>query len=362
MRTLRKVAPISSRQVAQQDDPWRRNRPTATIVLNSLDDVVPMSGENAAAVSLWGESLWNATRVAREKKDVRGNNKVFVTGGASAIQRIWHTYGIRPNVVFAPDTETDLPDWCHHPTLPSIIVRAPPVQINRTLLSAERSDGYAAEFPTPIQAPLAELINPSAKLKSLLVLHRVRIPSNVGALVRSAVNLGYDAVLLDRCADMLSEKVVRASDGTVVSPLCKIVQTNESSFSAIQQAAVANRLLPLFAVPSQAAEDVFSVAKTFHTANIHHRSMQGDPSMILGPMLVLGSESEGLRELQQQWSIPVKLVSVAIGNAQIDSINVAVAGSILMNHFQPAADVRFRALSERHAQLEKRLLEMQPSS
>jgi tRNA G18 (ribose-2'-O)-methylase SpoU len=358
MRGAKYGAPLGSRTggVAQQDDAWRRHHPSTTLVLDSIDDEAVVAGPGT--LPLRGETLWNAARVAREKKDMRGHSKVFVTGGATAIRRIWHDYGIRPNVVFAPDTEPELPPWCKHPTLPSIVVRTSPVQINRTLLSAERNDGFAAEFPSPMLPPLVDLLNPNTQLKSLLVLHQVRIPSNVGALVRAAVEYGFEGVLLDQCADVFNEKVVRASDGAVASPSCKIFIADAAStpFSVMQQAAMSNRLLPLFAVPSQTAEDVFSAARGFHSANAKHRSPKGDPNLILGPMLVLGSESQGLRQLKKLWTIPVKTVSVAITNAQIDSINVAVAGSILMSHFQPSAEARFCALAARHAELERKLI------
>jgi tRNA G18 (ribose-2'-O)-methylase SpoU len=285
---------------------------------------------------------------------------VIVTGGAAAIRRMWYDYGIRPNVVFAPDTEPELPAWCtSHPTLPSIVVRASPVQINRTLLSAERNDGFAAEFPAPVLPPLIDLLNPQTALRSLLVLHQVRIPSNVGALVRAAVEYGFEGVLLDGCADVFSEKVVRASEGAVASPACKVFQAGDDDsapFAVMQHAALSNRLMPLFAVPSQNAEDVVSAARQFHTSNAKHRTPGGDPNLVCGPMLVLGSESQGLRQLESQWGIPVKTVSVAINNAHIDSINVAMAGSILMNHFQPAAEARFSRLAIRQAAVEQALL------
>ena len=58
------------------------------------------------------------------------------------------------------------------------------------------------------------LQSPPAQLQRLLVLQGVQEPGNVGALIRSAAALGWDAVCLDAgCSDPFSEKAIRASRG-----------------------------------------------------------------------------------------------------------------------------------------------------
>jgi tRNA G18 (ribose-2'-O)-methylase SpoU len=324
----------------------------ATIVLDDLNQSFPLT----ASVSVSGQQLWNASKIAREKSELRESNKVFVTGGASTIRRLWRKYRIQPNVVFVPDNAAAVPAWCFEQDLPSVIVRASPVDINRQLLSAELNDGYAAEFPLPVPAPL-ELATqkpeehlatrmPPTKLKSVLVLYRVMVPSNVGTLIRAAVDRGYDAVVLCGCADPYSEKVVRASDGCVMAPGLKLFHIPDASTAVpiIQQIATAHDLLPIFGVPTEqsGAESPFTVAKKFHELNRKY------PDRTLGSMVVLGSESMGLDALENDWTMPFQAVSIPMTNHFVDSINVAVAGSILLHQFRPAAMAEFDRLAEVH--------------
>lgn len=329
-------------------------KPTQTIVLENMDDTVALT----SSVSVTAGSLWNSTRVAREKREVREQNKVFVVGGAKAIKRIWHEYRIRPNVVYVPNTE-DVPSWCTETDLTSLIVRCSPVDVNKKLLSAERNDGFAAEFPMPVQPPLDDALekseggNPTRKINAMLVLHKVMIPSNVGMLVRAAVEFGFDSILLDRCADAFHEKVLRASEGVLLNPKVKVFQMKEEgklpSAPAMQQMALNHQLLPIFAVPSQEAEPLFTVAKRFHETNIRNAPF---PNRKLGMMLLMGSESKGLVNLESEWTMPYQPVSIPMQNASVTSMNVAAAGSIIMQYFRPNAQKEFEKLLERHEQLE----------
>ena len=68
--------------------------------------------------------------------------------------------------------------------------------------------------PQPLDAVLTAI--PDAPPVTLLVLHEVRDPGNVGTLIRTADAAGADAVLLTpTCADPFAPKTVRASVGSV---------------------------------------------------------------------------------------------------------------------------------------------------
>ncbi|KAG5477824.1 hypothetical protein LSCM1_05126 [Leishmania martiniquensis] len=355
-----------------------------------------------------GQHLWTATKLLRSNKHMRKANAACVVGGASAIRRIWRTYNIRPHVVYVPKTESAVPAWCLEEALPTVIVRCSPVDVKRHLLSAEYSDGYAAEFPLPencvteataLLAPppepaQSETLVPSTSdtrspsdtpsptgpqaarplhspfahhaVGAMLVLVGLRIPSNVGLLLRAAADMAYDAVVLVNCADPTQEKVLRASDGTALSPTLRIYETEvaeQACVSLLSGIAAQHHLLPLLAVPSQEVEPAFEVAKRFHVCNAtkkeaaapvvsgdasvaHSNSLRAPPPPRLGAMVILGSEARGLRDLKGQWGVPYQLVSLPLPNAMVDSLNVSVAGSVLMHLFRPGAAPHFTRLVE----------------
>ncbi|CCW62600.1 unnamed protein product [Phytomonas sp. EM1] len=345
------------------------------VVLQDLDASIslPMSDQVVRA-----RALWNSSVVARSNKHARRSQGVCVVGGAKAIRRIWRDYGIQPNVVYVPNTEPAVLPWCLEESLPSFIVRCPPVEVKKHLLSAEYSDGYAAEFPWyPSQLSPAVALFASDDtagegftatersttasmpcdergtklIRSMLVLVGLRIPSNVGMLLRAAVDLSYDSVLLVNCVDPFQEKVVRASEGAAYSPRLQLFEMADttSCVSFLNNIALQHHLLPLLAVPSQEVQQAFDVAKQFHTHNARQRQRARDgtaasstPAGTIGPMLILGSESEGLRGLDNGvWTSPYQLLTLPLPNAIVDSHNVTVSGSILLNLFRPDAEAHF---------------------
>eukprot|EP00672_Neobodo_designis_P024545 CAMPEP_0174833430 /NCGR_PEP_ID=MMETSP1114-20130205/4233_1 /TAXON_ID=312471 /ORGANISM="Neobodo designis, Strain CCAP 1951/1" /LENGTH=400 /DNA_ID=CAMNT_0016067313 /DNA_START=36 /DNA_END=1234 /DNA_ORIENTATION=- len=327
------------------------------IVANNLDSVVHLS----ASRTVTSQSLYANACHVRENAHARAQLGSCVVGGSSAIRRIWHQYGVRPTCVFVPD-DVPVPEWCVNGPTPTIVVRADPLMINEKLLSSNQCDGFAAEFDLPAMPSLLDLTtSPDAapeteiadapkpvSFSRVVALHKTRNASNTGNVIRAAVDLGYDAVILDRCADVFNEKVLRASDGAVFCPTFRTYQLKEKGpadpIELLQHAAVAHRLLPILAVPSPDAEPVFSVAQRLH----YHNKDKAEGSLErLGAMVVLGSEARGLEELQESWQIPAKLASVNLDNALVESINVAFAASIMMHHFRPAAVAEFDDLFKR---------------
>ncbi|KPI89190.1 hypothetical protein ABL78_1682 [Leptomonas seymouri] len=362
------------------------------LVLDDVQDTYALSPTQ----QLHGQWLWNGTRVLRCNTHLRQSNAACVVGGASAIRRIWRTYRIRPTVVYVPNTEPGVPAWCLEADLPSVVVRCSPVAVKRQLLSAEYSDGFAAEFPLPVNTvsdaasllatapeeaagvttaikdettvPQADrpLHNPFGHhaVKAMLVLVGLRIPSNVGALLRAAVEMGYDAAVLVNCVDATQEKVLRASDGTALSPTLRIYETDateQASVSLLSSIAAQHHLMPFLALPSQEVDPAFEVAKRFHMYNNSNdrqkvdgvvdnakgaakNGLQAPTPPHLGAMVVLGSEAQGLRDLRGTWGVPYQLVTLPLPNPMVDSYNVSVAGSVLLHLFRPAAAEHFGRL------------------
>eukprot|EP00758_Cryptobia_borreli_P018903 Tbor_TRINITY_DN7628_c0_g1::TRINITY_DN7628_c0_g1_i1::g.1005::m.1005 len=381
-----------------------------TIVLDGNregNDAVVIRGDNDKPLKLLHSDIWKASVLVRATPHVRDHYKVAVTGGEETIKTIWCEYGIRPNVVYIPDDLKEIPDWCVTMAResPTIIYRARGADINRVLLSADFNDGFAAEFPIdaiPQMDPLSLTLplkdgNVATRINSAIVLQQLRIPSNVGILLRAALEQGYDTVILDRCVDVYSEKVIRASGGAVLSPKLKVVQIkstgdaaadDERSLAIIQKMAVVHRLLPLAAVPDQSAPPISDVVRKMffydrqkeiagqrgaqqgeNAISAHIGGKEGPgtsasnpcsgasagPSHI-GPMLLLGSESQGLVNLLSKWNtteegrsqlINYQLVSLEmINNYVVGSMNVGVAGTILMHAVRPQAFVELNKLAE----------------
>ncbi|RNF11147.1 putative RNA methyltransferase [Trypanosoma conorhini] len=321
---------------------------TGPILLEDLDGVARMTPEFAVS----GRQLWNSTKLLRENRHLRRSSQACVVGGADAIRRAWREYKIQPHVVYVPNTEPAVPAWCLQEELPSCVVCCSPVDVNKSLLSAERGDGYAAEFPIPTSPSLEAFVGPQklTRLASALVLVGLRIPSNVGVLIRAAVDMGFESVILDDCVDLFHEKVLRASGGAVFAPTLKVFETRGASASLLSRIALEHQLLPLLAVPSQTAEPAFNVAKRLHESNAARRQKcdagAGATNAHLGPMLILGSESKGLESLAGEWTVPHRVVSLPLPNSSITSINVGVAGSVLLHAFRPAAEKHYASLSE----------------
>jgi TrmH family RNA methyltransferase len=156
-------------------------------------------------------------------------------------------------------------------------------------------EGLAAEVTLPASQDL------SGK-NYLLVLDKISDPGNMGTLLRSALGLGWDgAIILDGSVDPFHEKAIRASMG-------------------------ASFFLPL-AFFSEEALCSFLLDKGYHG---YLADMQAEAfsttDFVLPLALFLSSESQGFspfaEKLCRKISIPMK--------QQVDSLNVAVAGGILM--------------------------------
>ena len=128
----------------------------------------------------------------------------------------------------------------------------------------------------------------------------IQDPGNIGTLIRSAHSFGYNAVILNnQCADLYSDKVIRSTQG-------------------------AHFHIPVF---SMEFEEVVQVAKksglqlvgTYLT-----QETQEIPSNHI--CLCLGNEGSGLnKDYQSKMD-----VNSLVETSNFESLNVAVAGSILM--------------------------------
>ncbi len=144
------------------------------------------------------------------------------------------------------------------------------------------------------------------KHRKLLLCENISDPGNLGTLIRSAAAFEFDlVVLVGDCADAYSPKTVRSSAGGVFS-----LTVAESEIEEI--------------LGFVAYEKIVLIA-----ADVRGKPGKMPTHVKKGKfMLAIGSESEGLSEI---------VLKKAVINSRIDhsrkveSLNAAVAGSILMN-------------------------------
>lgn len=134
----------------------------------------------------------------------------------------------------------------------------------------------------------------------ILLLEDVQDPDNVGALIRSASAFGFDTVVLsNKCADIYNDKTIRASKGSIFQ--INIIRT-----------------------------DIYEFVKKMKEQNykvyITELTSEANPKLEENIILVLGNEGQGISQVMRELSD----YSLTIKTKNVESLNVNVAGSILM--------------------------------
>ncbi len=156
--------------------------------------------------------------------------------------------------------------------------------------------------------PLPDLDGVLRDARRIVIAERVDNPTNVGALVRSAVALGADAFVLDHdSSDPLARRALRVSMGTSLMLPHTRVRSIAELIDALHRLDVATCAL----TPDASAENIVDVAR---------RLDSNDRIAVL-----LGSEREGLavetmRTVRHRVRIPMA--------DPVDSLNVAAAAAV----------------------------------
>ena len=134
----------------------------------------------------------------------------------------------------------------------------------------------------------------------ILFLDEINDPGNMGTLLRTALAFSYDLVVLsENCVSIYNEKVVNSSKGAIFQ--IPVVKGKLKDYKGTHKILVSN--LSKNAVPLDEVE----LPEKF--------------------VLVLGNESHGVNK--ETRLLADQEIIIPINN--IDSLNVAVAGGILMN-------------------------------
>lgn len=143
--------------------------------------------------------------------------------------------------------------------------------------------------------------------KRYLLLDRVQDPGNVGTIMRTALALGYDQVIMSKdCVDLYNDKVIRSTQGA-------LFQMNVCVMDLVE------------VIVHLQKHGVNVYGTSLHQAlSINEYEKQEKMAF------VMGNEGQGISQTvleacDQALYIPIQ---------SIESLNVAVASAIVMYHFQ----------------------------
>ena len=153
---------------------------------------------------------------------------------------------------------------------------------------------------------ICEMLKPKKDKKDyhkIVYLDQINDPGNLGTILRTAVAFYYDAVVLSKgSVDLYNEKVIAASKGAIF-------------------------LIDAFVGEIENYKDKQIIVSTLDENSIPLNECKKPNDFVL----VLGNESHGVSE--PIIKIANQLVKIEM-NDVIDSLNVAIAGAILMNYFK----------------------------
>lgn len=188
--------------------------------------------------------------------------------------------------------------------------------IDHVYTTDERITGKDVTYVTPsVLEKLANTKHPQGvvtvcnKLPSnppvnrVLLCDHVQDPGNLGTLIRSALAFSFDTVVLDTCVDLYNDKVLRSTQGALFG--INIIEMPIEQFMM--------EYADFYTIGTALSNDRLS--------DIVGHSKMG---------VIVGNEGSGIKQ-----SILEKTsINVTIPIDHIDSLNVGVAGSILMHHIK----------------------------
>ena len=166
-------------------------------------------------------------------------------------------------------------------------------EVMKKISSVKTPEGIVAEFSMP---PMHTL----SRMTHIIVCDTVSDPGNLGTLIRTAYALGWEGIfLLEGSCDLFNDKALRAAKGATF-----MLPWRRGSWEELSVLIAENQLTLLVA------------------------DMKGEPPEHFSGKrvaLLLGNEAHGIRGATSDY----EKVAISMHGA-IDSLNVAIAGAILM--------------------------------
>lgn len=181
----------------------------------------------------------------------------------------------------------------------------------KSVSDTKSSQGIMGTFQTPTDK-LSKLYKPS--YRRLLLCDEITDPGNLGTLARSAMAFGFDMILTTgKAAELYSPKVVRSSAGALFG-----LPVSAVSYAELKDFCSHYRVTLL-------AADAKKANMPRKTTEL--RSFKNNKTPIV---LAVGSEATGLSTEVRHLADSYLSISHSI---KVESLNAAVAGSILMQQF-----------------------------
>lgn len=145
-----------------------------------------------------------------------------------------------------------------------------------------------------------------------VIVEAIDNPTNIGAIVRSAAALGFDALILDHSsADPLARRALRVSMGTgLVLPFARLAAGDSIAGLLARHPSTAYAL-----TPDATAVDIATIP----------------PESAGRVVVLLGSERDGLTAPTKAAAVPVRIPM----HAGVDSLNVGAAAAIAFHRLGP---------------------------
>ncbi len=233
----------------------------------------------------------------------RNDERLFTVEGARAVRSILNSPLVVRDLVVIESEERKWGELEGEAAKRGIPVRRVSERHSRRYFDAKSPQGIAALVEKPAARPVGAILEDA---RAAVVLDGLSDPGNAGTLVRTALLLGWDAVLFTPgSVDPYHPKTVRASAGAV-----GYISVASASAEEIRRAANAAGFRTLVAGlgPERAA---------------------GAPGG--KTLLVLGGEARGP---SSAWP-DARAAHVAMKALPIDSLGVVASGSILLERFRP---------------------------
>lgn len=140
-----------------------------------------------------------------------------------------------------------------------------------------------------------------------LLLDNINDPGNLGTLIRSSLGFSIDTIVLGMdCVDVFNEKVIRASQGSIFK-INILIDDLKNVISKLKE-----KNIKVYGTSLEASQFLQKIDKSPEYA------------------IILGNEANGVKK--ELLKMTDQNIKIEINN-ELESLNVAVAGSILMYYF-----------------------------